>query len=90
MKTETISGICGLVVFLALIRCIAEPLRLQHFSPDAMSLRAIEPFLYGALASALAFGGMVILHIKKQYKLNMLLCVMNTLILIFLKIGYQL
>ncbi|MBS1543100.1 MAG: hypothetical protein JST14_05670 [Bacteroidetes bacterium] len=90
MKTETISGICGLVVFLAMIRCIAEPLRLQHFSSDPVPLPAIEPFLYGAFVSALVFGGMVIVHIKKQYKLNIILCVLNTLILIFLKIKYQL
>ena len=40
------------IQFMALVRCLFEYYRLKHFSADALTLGAIEPFLAGALIAA--------------------------------------
>jgi hypothetical protein len=55
--TKKISKIATLVIFLALIRTISEPFRLQYFSNSLLTFSDIKPFLTGSLVASLgAFG----------------------------------
>jgi hypothetical protein len=43
-----------IVIFLALIRCLAETFRLQAYSPVPLSFAQVSPYLVGALLAAVA------------------------------------
>ena len=65
-KTARVST---MVIFLALIRCLSEPFRLQHYSSSPLSLQNVAPFLVGALVAAIALLLMPILSYYGMQKL---------------------
>jgi hypothetical protein len=49
-----ISRTATVIIFLALIRCISEPFRLQCYSTTVLTFTELKPFLIGALITAIA------------------------------------
>jgi hypothetical protein len=66
--TRKISIIAIIIIFLALIRCVSEPLRLQYYSTKALTFADIKPFLIGALVASLALLIMTILSFLANIK----------------------
>lgn len=46
--TRKISIIATVIIFLALIRCVSEPFRLQYYATKALTFTDIKPFLIGS------------------------------------------
>ncbi len=83
--TSKISIIAIVIIFLALIRCICEPFRLQYYSPTTLTLIDIKPFLIGALVNAIALLTMTILSFFSKYKLIIATCILTIITLFVIK-----
>ncbi|MEP6647384.1 MAG: hypothetical protein ABJC12_09840 [Saprospiraceae bacterium] len=66
-NTNTISKISTIILFMALIRCISEPFRLQYYSDTILSFAEIKLFLYGALIAAT---GLLIITVLSYFRKN--------------------
>ena len=71
--------------FAALIRCLGEYFRLKYFAPQQFSPARVEPFLIGALVSAVfAFVG-VLFYFGENYKTTVAIAAVNVGILLILR-----
>jgi hypothetical protein len=77
------------VLFLALVRCILEPFRLQHYSGIELTLTEIKPFQLGSLVCALALLVMILLFYVNRYKVVVAVAALAVLGLLILKWIYM-
>ena len=69
----------------ALFRCLGEYFRLKHFVPQQFSPAHVEPFLIGALVSAVfAFVG-VLFYFGQSYRTTVGIAASNVVILVILR-----
>jgi len=80
-----ISKIATIIIFLALIRCIAEPFRLQYYSATSLSFYDIKPFLIGSLVAALGLFAMTIFFYFGKHKIMIAVCVLTIVTLLIVK-----
>ncbi len=73
--TNKISKIATVIIFLALIRCICEPFRLQYYSSSILTHTDIKPFLIGSLVATLGLFAMTILFYFGRHKIIIATCV---------------
>jgi hypothetical protein len=83
--TRRISKISTGIIFLALIRCISEPFRLQYYSTTTLTFGDIKPFLIGSLVAALGLFAMTILFYFGRHKIIIVTCVLTIVILLIIK-----
>jgi hypothetical protein len=88
-KTRKISIAAIIVIFLALIRCVTEPFRLQYYSAKALTFFDIKPFLMGALVTSLALLIMTVLSFFAKYKIIIATCILTIVLLLFIKRMYM-
>lgn len=74
-----------IIVFLALIRCIAEFFRLDAEMKAELTISAVKPYLCAALICAVAAFIMVLLNFFHKYKLVIASGILTIGALIFLK-----
>jgi|SRR5664279_602351 len=84
-QTTRISKIATFVIFLALIRCITEPFRLQYYSTIPLTFFVIKPFLIGSLVAALALLAMTILFYFGRHRIIIALGILTIAILLIVK-----
>lgn len=84
-----ISIIAIVIIFLALIRCVSEPFRLQYCSTKALTFVDIKPFLVGSLVTSLALLIMTILSFFRKYKIINATCILTIVILLIIKRKYM-
>ncbi|HWB23970.1 MAG TPA: hypothetical protein VG738_00755 [Chitinophagaceae bacterium] len=87
-RTTKIARFCTLLIFLPLIRCIAEVFRLQHYNPTGITYGIIKPFMLGALATAITAFAMVILLFYKKHMAVIATCISTIILLFVLKFMY--
>ena len=87
--TGKISKIATFIIFLALIRCISEPLRLQYHSATSLTFADIKPFLLGSLAAALGLLIMTILFYFRKHVAIILTCFLTIAMLVIIKLVYS-
>src|SRR5882762_8218186 len=83
--TRKISIIAIVIIFLALIRCVSEPFRLQHYSAKALTFVDIKPFLIGSLVTSLALLIMTMLSFFYKYKIINATCILTLVVLLIIK-----
>jgi prolipoprotein diacylglyceryltransferase len=83
--TRKTSIIATFIIFLALIRCISEPFRLQYYTAGSLTFADIKPFLLGALVTSLALLIMTILALFRKYKIINVACVLTVAALFIIK-----
>ena len=71
--------------FAALIRCLGEYFRLEHFAPQEFSPARVEPFLFGALVSAVFALVGVLFYFSESYRTTVGIAVLNVVILVILR-----
>jgi hypothetical protein len=81
-----ISKIATVVIFLASIRCICEPFRLQYYHASSLTFGDIKPFLIGSLVAALALLAMTILFYFGRHRIVIVTCILTIAILLIKKI----
>jgi hypothetical protein len=80
-----ISRIATAIVFLALIRCIYEPFRLEHYSTTVLIFAELKPFLIGALITATSLFVMTILSFFAKYKIMIAISILTIILLFVVK-----
>jgi hypothetical protein len=83
--TQKIAKISTVIIFLALIRSICEPFRLQYYSPTALIFDNVKPFLLGALAASISLLAMTILFYYGKHKTIISICILTIVALLILK-----
>jgi len=86
--TRKTAKFATIIIFLALIRTISEPFRLQYYSKTILSYDEIKPFLIGSLAAAIALLVMTILFYLGKHKIIITTCILTIIILLFVKKFY--
>ena len=82
---QKLSKIAIIIVFLALIRCISEPFRLQHYAVYTLNFEEVKPFLLGALVTAIALLIMTILFYYGKNKLIIAISILTIVLLLIIK-----
>jgi hypothetical protein len=82
-----ISKIATIIIFLALIRCISEPFRLEYYATTNLTFAEAKLFLVGALIAGIALLAMTILVYYAKYKATIATSIL-TIILLFVVKGY--
>ena len=80
-----ISKIATVIIFLALIRCISEPFRLQYYAVSTLTFEEVKPFLLGALVTAIALLIMTILFYNGKNKLIIAISILTIVLLLIIK-----
>jgi hypothetical protein len=76
-------GVCAQLA--ALIRCLGEYFRLKYFAAEKLSIIHIEPFILGALVTAiLAFAG-ILFYFGEKYRLTAVTAALTIVILFVLR-----
>jgi hypothetical protein len=83
------AGISMGIIFLALIRTISEPFRLQYYSSSTLTFENVKPFLLGSLVSAFGLFAMAILFYYGRYKSIIAVCIVTIAVLLILKGLYR-
>jgi hypothetical protein len=65
---KRIGRITLVILFLALIRTVSEPFRLQHYAETALSFEVLKPYLLAAVLVAVSLFAMVILSFYERHK----------------------
>jgi hypothetical protein len=76
-------GIC--VQFAALIRCLGEYFRLKFFVLEKFSIVHIEPFVIGALVSAILALAGILFYFRENYRFTAIIAVLNVVVLFVLR-----
>jgi len=89
-KNETkIAKAAIIIIFLALIRCISECFRLQHYSEIELNFTQLKPFLIASLISAITLLMMVIALFYHKNKLIIGLAILTISLLLIIKWEYS-
>ena len=86
--TSKIAKVATIIIFLALIRSISEPFRLQYYSKTILTYNEIKPFLIGSLIAAIGLLAMTILFYFGKYKVVIATCILIIIILLLVKKFY--
>lgn len=79
-----------LVIFLALIRTITEPIRLQYYSTTLLTYTDVKPYLFGALAASLGLLLMGLAFMTRRYKAVIAVCMVTIVAMVIIKVMYLL
>lgn len=80
-----ISKIATVIIFLALIRSISEPFRLQYYSKTILTYDEIKPFLIGSLVAASGLLAMTILFYFGRHKIIIVTCILTIILMLIVK-----
>lgn len=86
--TSKIARMATIIIFLALIRSISEPFRLQYYSKTVLTYKEIKPFLIGSLTAAIGLLAMTILFYFGKHKIIIATCIVTIIILLLEKKFY--
>lgn len=86
--TGKISKIATVLIFLALIRPISEPFRLQYYSKTKLTYDEIKPFLIGSLVAATGLLTMTILFYFGRHKIIIVTCILTIILMLIVKKFY--
>jgi hypothetical protein len=85
---QKISRISTIVIFLALVRTISEPIRLHYYSSTPVCFVQIKPFLIGALLCATGLFAMTVLSFYARFKTITLTAVLVIVAMLIVKYIY--
>lgn len=84
-KAVKIYRIATLIIFLALIRCILEPFRLQYYASEMLTLPDIKMYLTGAAAAAAGLLVMTLLSFWEKYNAGTAVASLTFVVLLLIK-----
>lgn len=85
-----ISKVTSIIISLALIRTISEPLRLRYYSETSLTFEQIEPFLIGGLVSGVGLLIMTLLSFYKKHRIIIAVGILVIIAMLVVKNIYQL
>jgi len=89
LKNEKkISRAAIIIIFLALVRSLAEPFRLQYLSDTQIILEQTKPFLISGLITSIGLLVMTILSFYNKHKIIVVISILIIISLLFVKAIY--
>lgn len=88
-RTDKIARIATIIIYLALIRCISEVFRLNYYSETAITFKEIQPFIVGALISAVALLLMTLFSFWAKPKAIIIISILTIILLLVTKKIYM-
>lgn len=85
-----ISKASTIIIFLALIRTISEPFRLQYYSDKSLTFEQIKPFLIAALITSFALFAMTVFSFYNRHKIIIALAILTIIGMLIVKNIYLL
>jgi len=82
----SLARISIVIVFLALIRTLSEPLRLHYYSPISLNYEMLKPYITGALIASIALFAMTIFSFFSKHTIVLIIAVLAILALFIIKI----
>jgi hypothetical protein len=73
------------IQFAALIRCLGEYFRLKYFVPEKFSIIHVEPFMIGALVTAILALFGILFYFAQKFLLTAIIAAVNVVILFVLR-----
>jgi hypothetical protein len=73
------------IQFAALIRCLGEYLRLKYFVVEKFSIIHVEPFIIGALVTAMLAIAGILFYFAKKFRVTAVTVAVNVVILFILR-----
>lgn len=73
------------IQFAALIRCLGEYFRLKYFVTEKFSFVHVEPFVIGAVVTAILALAAVLFYFAEKYPLTTVVASLNVIILFVLR-----
>ena len=89
MNTTRLAKASTAIVFLALIRTLVEPFRLQHLAPAPPTFSQLQPLLLGALVASIGLLIMTVLYYYRRYVLVIASGVLAIGVLVVIKQVYR-
>lgn len=83
--TKKVSKIVIIIIFLALIRSLGEPIRLQFYSKTILTYNEIKPFLIGSLVAATGLLAMTILFYSGRHKIIIAAGILTIILMLIVK-----
>lgn len=83
--SRRIAQVAIIIQFAALIRCLGEYFRLKYFATESFLLSHIEPFVIGALVSAVCALVGILFYFGENYKTTVAIALLNVGILLILR-----
>ena len=88
-KEKNLAYLVVVVVFLALVRLLAECFRMGYVLHGEIPFANLKPLVMGALVCALAIFGMTLLLFRQKYKWMIALALLTVAVLVIIKILYR-
>lgn len=87
-RTALIARISMLIIFLALLRNLAEPFRIKFYASEPLHINQVEPFIAGALECTIGLFLMVILYLKNKPKIVVSIAILVIITMLITKKTY--
>ena len=88
-KRKVISSkVFMLIIFLALLRNLAEPVRIKFYATEPLHIEQVEPFMIGALECVIGLLIMTIFYFKEKHMMVIITGVLTIIALFIVKILY--
>jgi hypothetical protein len=89
LKNEIkIARITTIIIFIALIRTLSEPFRLQYYSDVSLSFSQVKPFLLAGVVSAVGLFAMILFYFYGKYKVIIAIGILIIVTMIIIKFQY--
>lgn len=83
-----ISKVLILILFLALIRALGEPFRLQYVASAPLLFSEVKAYIIGAIITSIGLIAMIILSWFKKHKAIWVIFILTLTTLVWIKIRY--
>lgn len=84
------SKVCILIILLALLRNLAESIRIKFYATEPLRIEQVEPFMIGALECVIGLFLMVIFYFKEKHRTVIIIRVLTIIAMLIVKIKYGL
>jgi len=81
-----LARISTVTVFLALIRALSEPFRLQHYSSLPLTYEMLKPYITGALVASIALFAMTVFSFFSKHTTVIVIGLLAILVLFIIRI----
>ena len=88
-NATSLAKVSTAIVFLALIRTLVEPFRLQHLAQAPPTFLQLRPLLLGALVASIGLLIMTMLYYYRRYVLVIASGVLAIVVLVIIKLLYR-
>lgn len=85
-RSKKIAKVTTVIIFLALIRTITEPLRLQYYSSTGLMFEQVKPFLIAALITSTSLLIITLLYYYEKYSTIIAIAIVDIIIMVIIKI----